>query len=755
MKIGSKLILSFLLVTFLPTLLLAFLTTNLINSSKKHDAQETINNNLKAAWMQYYARAYQMQYGMLQASTEEFIKEAIRKKDKPLLKRQLAAWKIHRPYVDLWAVVDANSAVIASNNTQESGYRITLGGLVRKAITENASFISTELVPGDILAIEKIGQDARVVRTVEENGRRSAQELREGMMLVVVTPVADRGGRVVGAIVTGDLINNDTFVPDTFAESIPGSLVTISMGDVQVATNVMDESGKRLIGHVIPSDVLAGIKSHMGYRGETVIAHKPYISAFDPIINYQAKIIGSIFVGVPQERFVNLQYENIKAVITISMIGLFLASGAASFVTYIITRPIHSLKKKAQLVTSGDLNVRMGPVREGNDEIGDLARTFETMLQSLRDKEERIKVSQEELATQNILIESIINSLPYCLYVLDREKKIILCNTHAVEACHICRGVHKDDECYSSNLLAQLPSEDLKAGLGEAVNKVFQTGVPQSLEYSLPGDDGRDKVIFTSVFPVHSLSEGSAGYVVWMSEDITRKKELESNIISSEKLAAVGQLAAGIAHEVNNPLGGILNCLYNFKNKKLTEERKAEYIDFMEDGIRRVQNIIRQLLDFSQQHTPELKLLDVNAMIEGIIPLFVHSVKGRDISLTTQLGPNLPPIMADKHQIEQIVVNLILNAVQALTGGGVIEVKTCVDGSWFCLSVADNGCGISKDNLNRVFDPFFTTKGVGKGTGLGLSVSRGIIERHKGRIEVDSQPGKGSTFKVYLPLPLS
>jgi signal transduction histidine kinase/HAMP domain-containing protein len=752
MNIGRKLILSFLLVTFLPTLLLAFLTTNLISSSKKDDAQETINNNLKAAWVQYYARAYQMQYGMLQASTEKFIQDAMRDGDKKLLRSQLMAWKAHRPYVDMWAIVDNRAVVIASRNTAESGYSIALGGLVRKAIIQKKPFISTEIIPGALLATEKIDRAARVVRTVEDNGRRSAQELLDGMMLCVVTPVSDESGNVLGAIVTGDLINNDPFVPDAFAESIPGALVTISMGDVQVATNVKGENGKRLIGHIIPSDVLAAIKGQMGYRGETVIAHKQYMSAFDPVINYEAKIIGSIFVGVPKEKFVELQYDNIKAVITISMIGLFLATGAASFITYVITRPILSLKKKAQLVASGDLNVRIGVVKEGNDEIADLARTFEAMLQSLRDHEDRIKVSQEKLATQNVLIESIINSLPYCLYVLDKDKTIVLWNKHASDACHICRDGYEEG-CRHTNALALLPGEDLRNGLGDAINGVFATGEAKSLEYRVTGEGGREKVIFTSVFPVLPGDTGQAEYVVWMSEDITRKKELESNIISSEKLAAVGQLAAGIAHEVNNPLGGILNCLYNFRNKKLTDERKAEYIEFMEDGIKRVQNIVRQLLDFSQQHAPELKLTDVNTIIEGLIPLFVHSVKGRDIRLATRLGQGLPPIMADRHQIEQIVVNLILNAVQAVPGGGVIEVRTDVEGGWYRIEVADNGCGISKENLSRVFDPFFTTKGVGKGTGLGLSVSRGIIECHKGRIEVDSQAGAGSTFKVYLPVP--
>src|SRR5574337_838547 len=125
MNIGSKLILSFLAVTLLPTILLAILTTAIISSSKKDDAQETINNNLKAAWMQFYARAYQMQYGMLQASTEIYIKDAIVKKDREFLRSQLSLWKKHRPYVDLWTIVDGNARTIASSNTAASGYKLS------------------------------------------------------------------------------------------------------------------------------------------------------------------------------------------------------------------------------------------------------------------------------------------------------------------------------------------------------------------------------------------------------------------------------------------------------------------------------------------------------------------------------------------------------------------------------------------------------------------------------------------------------
>lgn len=751
MNIGSKFILSFLLVTLVPTILLAFLTTTIISNSKKDDAQETINHNLKAAWMQYYARAYQMQYGMLQASTESYIKDAIVHKDKAFLKKQMAAWNKYRPYVDLWTVVDSRAVTIASNNTPKSGVHLSFNGLVEKSIRNRASYISSEAVSRDILVSEALEEKARVPTVHEKDGRSIKGELDDGIMLLVVTPVMDSRGEVIGAIITGDLINNDAFIPDTLADSIPGSLVTIAMGDTQIATNVINEAGQRTIGQRIPGAVLEEIDRNMGFRGEASIARRFYITAFDPIMNYEGKIIGSLFVGVPKERFVELQYKNIKAVVTIAVIGLFLASVVASFITYMITRPIKSLTRKAQLVSAGNLNINTAH-KEGNDEIADLARTFDIMVTNLRENEDRIKVSQDKLRQQKNLIESIINSLPYCLYVIERNMGIVAWNRHASLACPICK-CGSEDECQNMNFIAHLPNDELKDGLEKVIRNVFETGEPQHIEQKVAGRErgAKELVVRTSIFPIFS-ERRRVENVVWMAEDITKKKEIEASIISSEKLAAIGQLAAGIAHEVNNPLGGILNCLYNFKNRKLTDERKAEYLDFMEEGMKRVQNIVRQLLDFSQQHAPELSLTDINAMIEGIVPLFIHSIKDRDIRLVKNLGAGLPAILVDKHQIEQILVNLILNAIQSLEGEGLIEISTRFEGSWYCILVSDNGCGIPPENIPRIFDPFFTTKGVGKGTGLGLSVSRGIIERHKGRIDVESRVGRGTVFKVCLPI---
>lgn len=172
----------------------------------------------------------------------------------------------------------------------------------------------------------------------------------------------------------------------------------------------------------------------------------------------------------------------------------------------------------------------------------------------------------------------------------------------------------------------------------------------------------------------------------------------------------------------------------------------------MEDGLRRVQKIVRQLLDFSQQHNPELALADINQVINRVLLLTDHLFVTHGVRLETALAGDLPDIMIDRHMMEQVLMNLILNAIQAMRTGGVLTIRTAVDGANCLVHIQDSGCGISAAVLPRIFDPFFTTKNEGEGTGLGLSVSLGIVERHGGRILVESETGKGTTFTVSIPL---
>lgn len=228
-------------------------------------------------------------------------------------------------------------------------------------------------------------------------------------------------------------------------------------------------------------------------------------------------------------------------------------------------------------------------------------------------------------------------------------------------------------------------------------------------------------------------------------------------LIHAEKLNAMGQMAASVAHEINNPLAGIL-VYTKLLAKKLSDDSldKTEALanlTKMESAVGDCSNSVRRLLDFARQTEPMLKPLAIRDVLDQVLSLVGHQAEMKKIKVVREEMPGLPPVFGDSGQLQQVFINLVINAVQAISNGGQITVRSWLgyDGN-VRVSVQDTGCGIPKENLPRIFTPFLTTKKEAKGSGLGLAVSHGIIERHGGRIEVESEVGKGSTFTVFLPV---
>ncbi|RMF73285.1 MAG: HAMP domain-containing protein [Acidobacteria bacterium] len=240
-----------------------------------------------------------------------------------------------------------------------------------------------------------------------------------------------------------------------------------------------------------------------------------------------------------------------------------------------------------------------------------------------------------------------------------------------------------------------------------------------------------------------------------MMDELQQLRELEqarqAQLAHTEKMAAVGALASGVAHEVNNPLGGILTCIENIQQNPDDAEMRARYLDLIRDGLKRIERTVSNLLGFARPRAMRLEPTPINHSLRHVMELVRYQMVKQGIEAEWRLDPSEPQVLADHYQMEQLFLNLVLNAIAAMPDGGRLTLVSMRRGTDVVAEVRDTGTGIPPGILDRIFDPFFTTREVGEGTGLGLAVSDMIVSAHGGRIEVDSEPGRGSTFRVVLP----
>lgn len=241
-----------------------------------------------------------------------------------------------------------------------------------------------------------------------------------------------------------------------------------------------------------------------------------------------------------------------------------------------------------------------------------------------------------------------------------------------------------------------------------------------------------------------------------LSEYHKQLKDSQEQLIQAEKLTSLGQLAAQITHEINNPMASILAYTQllsrQLKEGSASKENALNYLDKIEAETSHSSNLVNSLLDFARRSPPKRAEADINELLERALELIKYSTGLVNIEVEKNLSKDLPKLVIDAEQIRQVLVNLILNATQVMPSGGTLTLMTKKVGEEVIISVKDTGFGISKQNMRRLFEPFFTTKDDVQGVGLGLSVSYGIIKRHNGRIEVQSKEGKGTTFTIHLPL---
>lgn len=328
--------------------------------------------------------------------------------------------------------------------------------------------------------------------------------------------------------------------------------------------------------------------------------------------------------------------------------------------------------------------------------------------------------------------------------------------------------ISKDYSIERANIaMAKVAERDIRQIIGKKCYDVFAgrnvpcDGCPAKAAWS-----GREAVLTRLGSPIcgrhyevhafpYTPEKEDARSLVMHYRDISESERLQEELVQQEKMAAIGMLSGGIAHEINNPLGGILAFTQLLIRDCGAENPMKGDLEEIERAAVRCKKIVSDLLDFSRLSKPkDRQPLDVNPLLEKLFPFLKMEFKSWNIDLVTELDAAIPRVIGSANQLQQVFLNLITNACHAMPKGGKLTVRTEVrpDRSAVLVRVIDTGVGIPKANMSKIFDPFFTTKEPGKGTGLGLSVSYRIIKEHKGSIVVDSVEGKGTLFTVSLPI---
>jgi len=362
--------------------------------------------------------------------------------------------------------------------------------------------------------------------------------------------------------------------------------------------------------------------------------------------------------------------------------------------------------------------------------------------------EEALKGSEEELER---MFEAVIDGI----MVTNLDGTILKVNERAVKM----HGFASEGEMLGKNALEFLVPRD-RERLYEYLPKVIEGEVIKSAEFTLLKADGSEFPADLSASILRDASGNPVGPII-IGRDITerkraeeREKELQRELYLSSRLAAIGELAAGVAHQLNNPLTGVLGFSQRLLRKS-TDEEASQDLKRIYTETERAAKIVQNLLTFARRRQTKKEYSGVNNIVQGALELRAYELRTSNIEVITNMAPNLPEIMLDFHQIQEVFLNLILNAEQAMTeanSGGKFTIKTEKNKRYVRTTFTDDGPGIPAERLENVFDPFFTTKGERGGTGLGLSVCHGIVTEHGGKIYAKSKPGKGTTFFVELPI---
>lgn len=404
---------------------------------------------------------------------------------------------------------------------------------------------------------------------------------------------------------------------------------------------------------------------------------------------------------------------------------------------------------EASVPTGPDAKVLRSVVRIVADVLAPLIASYELS----EDLASEIALRTREVEAQRRFWAKIIDSLPVGLYVIDREYRIQAWNRKRETGT---QGVGREEVMGRPvfDVLHRQPRILLK----REFDRAFATGEMEQIEVESSAS-GEERHYRLTKVPMR-LDDDDVTHVINIGEDITEWRHVQQQVAQTEKLAAIGQLAAGVMHEINNPLATIGACVeaLTLRAEDLPAAQAQgvdEYLRIVESELARCKSIVDGLLDFSRPKARVKRMVDVNSVVEDALFLVRHHHRYKGIMLERDLAGNLPQINANAEQLIQVFLSIMLNAIDAMEGRGHLTVRAFRNperSDEVVVEFTDTGAGIPREDLPKIFEPFYTTKAPGRGTGLGLSICYGIVQEHGGRMLVDSRIGYGSVFRVVLPV---
>jgi two-component system, NtrC family, sensor kinase len=338
--------------------------------------------------------------------------------------------------------------------------------------------------------------------------------------------------------------------------------------------------------------------------------------------------------------------------------------------------------------------------------------------------------------------ENIIDSLSIGVLTVDLDDRVESWNPQTERLL----GVSREDAV--GRFLGDVLPADLFA---EIASRAHDEHVSSIYRFRLPRASGEESVVNASFAPLLGKNGEHAGRLILL-DDITQRIRMEEQMVQNEKLTSLGLLAAGVAHEVNTPLAVISNYIQMLSKQLPGEDPRQKTIDKIVKQTFRASEIVNNLLNFSRTAPAEFGEVDLNSVLDETLSLVQHPFRTARVNVIRNFGSGLPAMLGSSTRLQQVFLNLLMNARDAMPSGGMVEVRTYAQNGSVEVEITDTGIGIRPENLHRIFDPFFTTKTTGRGTGLGLSVSYGIVKEHGGKVEVRSTPEKGTSFRLEFPV---